>query len=79
MANEWDVSQEVVIVGVTTFTCGFAVGPMFLAPFSGINGRKPVFVGTAILFTVCQLCCAVCRSFTGCVYNLFSPLHLKQR
>ncbi|EYE92297.1 MFS general substrate transporter [Aspergillus ruber CBS 135680] len=71
MANEWDVSQEVVIVGVTTFTCGFAVGPMFLAPFSEINGRKPVYVGTAILFTVCQLYCAVCRSFTGMLVARF--------
>lgn len=65
MADEWHVSQEAVLVGITTFTSGFAVGPMFLAPFSEINGRKPVFVATAILFTVCQLCCAVCRSFPG--------------
>lgn len=65
MADEWHVSQEAVLVGITTFTCGFAVGPMFLAPFSEINGRKPVFVATAILFTVCQLCCAICRSFPG--------------
>lgn len=67
MGNELDVSQEAVFVGIKTFTCGFAVGPMFLAPISEINGRKPMFVATAIFFTVCQLCCAVCRSFPGCV------------
>lgn len=27
------------------------------------------FVATAILFTICQLCCSVCRSFPGCVAN----------
>ncbi|ODM23091.1 hypothetical protein SI65_00680 [Aspergillus cristatus] len=34
MVDEWHVSQEVVLVSITTFTCGFAVGPMFLTPFS---------------------------------------------
>ncbi|OJJ37276.1 hypothetical protein ASPWEDRAFT_170761 [Aspergillus wentii DTO 134E9] len=71
MTAEWHVSQVAVLVGITTFTSGFAVGPMFLAPFSEINGRKPVFVATAILFAVCQLCCSVTRSFPGMLVARF--------
>lgn len=79
MASEWHVSEVAVLVGITTFTCGFAIGPMFLAPFSEINGRKPVFVATAILFAVCQLCCSVCRSYPGCVEPLNALLSILTR
>lgn len=71
MSEEWDVSQEAVLVGITTFTTGFAIAPMILAPFSEINGRYPVFVATGILFSVCQLCCAVTRSFPGMLVARF--------
>ncbi|PLB53937.1 MFS general substrate transporter [Aspergillus steynii IBT 23096] len=71
MTREWHVSEVPVLVGITTFTSGFAVGPMFLAPFSEIYGRKPVFVATAILFAICQLCCSVTRSFPGMLVARF--------
>ena len=61
----WGVSQVAINVGITTFTTGFATAPMVLAPFSELNGRKPVFVATGILFVICQLCCAVTRSYGG--------------
>ena len=38
---------------------------MVLAPFSEINGRRPVFIATGVLFVICQLCCAITRSFGG--------------
>ncbi|KAJ5639325.1 uncharacterized protein N7484_007187 [Penicillium longicatenatum] len=65
MASEWNIGEVACLVGITTFCCGFAVGPMFLAPFSEITGRKPVFVATAILLAICQLCCAVTRLYSG--------------
>ena len=65
MSSEWEISQVATLVGITTFCCGFAVGPMFLAPFSEVVGRKPVFVATAILLMVCQVCCAVTRLYSG--------------
>ncbi|KAL4798399.1 major facilitator superfamily domain-containing protein [Aspergillus venezuelensis] len=65
MSSEWGISQVATLVGITTFCCGFAVGPMFLAPFSEVVGRKPVFVATAILLMVCQICCAVTRLYSG--------------
>ncbi|KAL8997940.1 MAG: hypothetical protein Q9169_002933 [Polycauliona sp. 2 TL-2023] len=65
MMEEWHVSQTAIYVGITTFTTGFATAPMVLAPFSEINGRKPVFIATGTLFVICQLCCAVTRSYPG--------------
>lgn len=83
MSAYWHVSDVAVTVGITSFTCGFAIAPMFLAPFSEINGRRPVFVITGIMFVILQLCCAVTRSypgmvvarfFTGCFSSTFSTM-----
>lgn len=71
MSAEWSVSQEATLVGITTFTTGFAIAPMVLAPFSEFNGRKPVFVASGILFVISQLCCAVTRSFAGMLVARF--------
>ena len=71
MSQEWGVSLVAIYVGITTFTTGFAIAPMILAPFSEINGRKPVFIATGILFVICQLCCAVTRSFPGMLVARF--------
>ena len=71
MSDYWDVSQTAIIVGITTFTLGFGIAPMFLAPFSELNGRKPVFVATGLLFVLCQLCCAVTRSYPGMLVARF--------
>ena len=71
LTAEWGVSRVAIYVGITTFTTGFAIAPMVLAPFSEINGRKPVFVVTGILFVLCQLCCAVTRSYPGMLLGRF--------
>ena len=71
MSEYWHVSQVATYVGITTFTTGFAIAPMVLAPFSELNGRKPVFIATGILFVICQLCCAVTRSFPGMLVARF--------
>jgi multidrug resistance protein len=71
MTAEWHVSSVACLLGITTFTSGFAVAPMVLAPFSEINGRKPVFMVTGVLFVVCQLCCAITQSFYGMLLARF--------
>jgi len=71
MSAEWGVSEEATLAGITTFTTGFAIAPMVLAPFSEFNGRKPVFVASGILFVICQLCCAVTRSYPGMLVARF--------
>jgi multidrug resistance protein len=83
MSEAWHVSEVAVQIGITTFCCGFAIAPMVLAPFSEINGRYPVFVGSGILYVICQICCAVTHSYpgmlvarfwTGCGSSVFSTM-----
>lgn len=38
---------------------------MILAPFSEINGRRPVFIASGILFVITQLCTGLTRSYAG--------------
>lgn len=38
---------------------------MVLAPFSEINGRRPVFLASGILFVICQLCTGFTQSYAG--------------
>lgn len=71
LSDYWKVSQVAVYVGITTFTTGFAIAPMVLAPFSEINGRYPVFVVTGLLFVLCQLFCAITRSYPGMLVARF--------
>lgn len=71
MSAEWGVSRVAITVGVTIFTAGFAIAPMVLAPFSEINGRRPVFVVTGILYVIFQLCCALTRSYGGMLISRF--------
>lgn len=71
LSEYWGVSQVATYVGITTFTTGFAIAPMVLAPFSEINGRYPVFVATGALFVACQFFCAISRSFPGMLIARF--------
>lgn len=71
MMEAWHVGQTAIYVGITTFTTGFATAPMLLAPFSEIQGRKPVFIATGTLFVICQLCCALTRSYAGMLLARF--------
>ncbi|KAF2709802.1 MFS general substrate transporter [Pleomassaria siparia CBS 279.74] len=63
--EEWHVSSVAALVGITTFTTGFGIAPMVLAPLSEINGRRPVFIASGILFVICQLCTGLTRSYPG--------------
>jgi multidrug resistance protein len=71
MTQEWGVSSVAALVGITTFTTGFAFAPMVLAPFSEINGRRPVFLASGVLFVICQLCSGVTRSYAGMLVARF--------
>ena len=71
MREEWDVSEVEATLGITLFTCGFGIAPMILAPFSEINGRRPMFVVTGILFVLFQVVCAVTPTFAGMLVARF--------
>jgi multidrug resistance protein len=67
LRQKWNVSHVTYNLGITVFTIGFGVAPMILAPFSEVNGRKPVFVATGILFVAMQVACALTPTFAGMI------------
>ena len=71
MMSEWHISRVAGLVGVTMFTAGFGIAPMFLAPFSEINGRRPVFVVTGLFWVVFQIICGVTPTFAGMLVSRF--------
>ena len=71
MREKWNLSAVAFNVGVTCWAAGFAVAPMFLAPFSEINGRKPVFLISGVVFLAAQIGCAFTDSFAGMLVARF--------
>lgn len=49
--TDFQVSQEVAILGVSLFVLGFAVGPLIWAPFSEMFGRQKLFFYTYMAMT----------------------------
>lgn len=50
LSKEWGISVVVYNLSITIFCIGFALAPMVLAPFSEINGRKPIFLVSGVIF-----------------------------
>ncbi|KAF7597266.1 hypothetical protein BBP40_008108 [Aspergillus hancockii] len=71
LTAEWKVSNVVYNLGITLYTFGFAIAPMVLAPFSEINGRRPIFVSSGLIFTVCLIGCGATKSFGGMLVARF--------
>lgn len=71
LTQRWHISSVAYSAGISVFVFGFALAPMFLAPFSEINGRRPVFIASGLLFVVCQLGCSVTNSFAGMLVARF--------
>ncbi|PWY79746.1 MFS multidrug transporter [Aspergillus heteromorphus CBS 117.55] len=61
-AEEFDVSEEVMILGTSLVVFGFAVGPLAWSPLSELYGRKiPLFSGY-LLFAIFQIPVALAKN-----------------
>ncbi|KAM7194376.1 Major facilitator superfamily domain containing protein [Rhypophila sp. PSN 637] len=56
-----------ILTGITSFCLGFGLAPMFLAPFSEMNGRYPVFVISGFVYVLFEAVCGVVDSLAGMV------------
>ncbi|KAJ6160857.1 Major facilitator superfamily domain general substrate transporter [Penicillium chermesinum] len=65
LCAKWGISNVVYNLNITIFCIGFALAPMFLAPFSEINGRRPIFVASGVLFVACLIACGGTHVFAG--------------
>ncbi|KAL2827906.1 MFS general substrate transporter [Aspergillus pseudoustus] len=54
----FDVSTEVVVLGVSLFVLGFAIGPLLWAPLGELFGRQPLFITTYCALTAFN--CGAC-------------------
>ena len=62
MEAEFHASEPVVTTGVTTYLFGIAIGSLICAPISETYGRRPVFLGSMLAFTVLVVPCAVAKN-----------------
>ncbi|KAK3375412.1 major facilitator superfamily domain-containing protein [Podospora didyma] len=49
--RDFHISQELAILGISLFVCGFAIGPLLWAPLSEFYGRQLLFCGTYFALT----------------------------
>ncbi|KAJ6141653.1 hypothetical protein N7470_010043 [Penicillium chermesinum] len=72
--DEFNSSQEVATLGLSTFIWGLGLGPLFLSPLSEFYGRRWVYIISLFLFLIWLIPCAVaqnmqtmlvCRFFNG--------------
>ncbi|ETN38842.1 uncharacterized protein HMPREF1541_06883 [Cyphellophora europaea CBS 101466] len=71
MREKWGLSLVAFNTGVTCWAAGFGIAPMFLAPFSEINGRKPVFLASGFVLLAAQIGCAFADTFAGMLVARF--------
>ena len=57
VAQQFHVSQEVALLGLSLFVAGYGLGPMLWSPMSEVPqiGRMPIYILTLIVFVVFQL------------------------
>ncbi|KAL7624055.1 hypothetical protein AAE478_005612 [Parahypoxylon ruwenzoriense] len=74
VAQEFNVSSEVGLLGVSLFVLGFATGPTLWAPLSELKGRRLPLVLAMFGFSIFSIACAtakdlqtllICRFFAG--------------
>lgn len=65
LAEEYNTSRLVLLVGITTFCIGFGFAPMALAPLSETWGRYPIFIMAGFVFFIFQAVCSVMPDATG--------------
>lgn len=69
--EEFGISQEVSILGISLFVVGFAVGPLLWAPLSELYGRQYLFFGTYMMLTVFNAACAGANSAASLIVFRF--------
>jgi len=65
MMDEFHITSETTAtLGLTTYLIGLACGSFVLAPLSEVYGRRPVYVGSMLVFCLLVLPCALATGLT---------------
>jgi hypothetical protein len=57
-------NKTLVVLGITTYLAGLALGSVFLAPLSEMYGRRPVYLIAVFLFVVLIIPCALAEELS---------------
>ena len=68
---EFGISDNVGILGVTTYMFGIAAGAVTLAPLSEMFGRRPVYIVAFFLFVIFVIPCAVAKNIETILITRF--------
>lgn len=63
IAAEFGVSEEVALLGLTLYICGFATGPLAFAPLSELYGRRMPIIVACFVFTCFMFAAAAAKDF----------------
>ncbi|KAG9185568.1 hypothetical protein G6011_06899 [Alternaria panax] len=69
--RDFQVSRTAALVGVTLYTLGLAFGPIFTAPFSERQGRKPVYLLFFPIFMLFTLGAGFSKSYASLIVCRF--------
>jgi len=69
--SEFDISNMVGLLGLTTYQLGLAVGSLVVAPLSEIYGRRPVYIVTMGLFTLLVIPCGLAKNIETILISRF--------
>ncbi|KAN0062293.1 hypothetical protein ACQY0O_005477 [Thecaphora frezii] len=65
VALEWGLARHIAILPFVMYVMMWGLGPMILAPLSDSYGRKPVYIGSVILWTVFHIGAAVSNNIAA--------------
>ncbi|TKX20853.1 MFS transporter-like protein 128 [Elsinoe australis] len=68
---EFGITEQIGILGVTTYLLGLALGSIVLAPLSEMYGRRPVYMISLAFFTILVLPCALAKNFPAILVTRF--------
>ncbi|KAF2157274.1 MFS general substrate transporter [Myriangium duriaei CBS 260.36] len=71
IVDSFHISNQVSILGVTTYLLGLAAGSLVLAPLSEMYGRRPVYIISLACFALLVLPCALAKNIASILATRF--------
>ena len=57
--ERFNFGEEVATLTISLFVAGYCVGPLIWCPLSEQIGRRPIFIGSFVIYFAMQIGCAV--------------------
>ncbi|OCL03078.1 MFS general substrate transporter [Glonium stellatum] len=64
-------NETIVVLGITTYLFGLAVGSIVLAPLSEMFGRRPIYLVTMALYSILIIPCALAKNLETILVTRF--------